>query len=380
MAEAEEEDVRFSVSRGVRHRGGDDFTIPVGVGFGTLARMTTDDNDVPRRRAPDRAELGEMVWKGHGGRRPRVLAHGGDGDKRLVLGRDHLYWSDEGDGSITRLPKDGGVPLVLATEQTRPTALVLHDGYLYWATSPGVREQSGHVVRMPEEGGDIETLAVGNWSVQSIAVEGRDVYWTDFGDGLAGGAVLRGSTSGAPPMVIASKQKQPDSIVVAGQELYWANTGNKRPSYFRDGSVMRMRRDVDRKRWVLVKNGSMPASVVAGEESVYWSIATPYDAPDELGGVFKRPRAGGKPSKLATLSQHGLLLAVDATHVYAMCGYEGAMYRILERGGEPEQILSSVDSAFESTFVGGFAADERFLYWTATYSGKAGGAIWKMAK
>ncbi len=356
------------------------FTVPLGIGFGTLGRMTMGDNDVPRRRVPDRAELGEMVWKGHGGRRPRVLAHGGDGDKRLVLGRNHVYWSDDGDGSITRLPKDGGVPLVLATEQMRPTGLLLHEGHLYWATSRPVRDQPSRVVRMPEDGGDIETLAAGDWMVEAIAVEGRDVYWTDFGDGLTGGAVLRGSTSGAPPVVIASKQKQPDSILVAGQDLYWTNTGNKRPSYFRDGSVMRMRRDVDRKRWVLLKDASMPASIVADEENLYWSTSTPYDAPYDVGGLFKRPRAGGKPARVATLSQHGLLLSVDATHVYAMCNYEGGMYRILKRGGEPEQLLSSVESTYGSTFVGGFAADDRFLYWTATYSGKAGGAVWKMAK
>lgn len=39
-----------------------------------------------------------------------------------------------------------------------------------------------------------------------------------------------------------------------------------------------------------------------------------------------------------------------------------------------------MDDSIDATFVRGFAADERFVYWTATYSGLAGGAIWMMAK
>lgn len=339
---------------------------------------TNDDSDVPRRREPDRAELGEMVWKGHGGRRPRVLAYGGSGEKPLALGENHVYWAEVEDGSIARLPKDGGVPLVLASDQIRPAALALHDGFLYWATGSSHTEP-GRIVRMPEDGGDIETLATGTTWPQSISVAGRDVYWTDCGDGVCG-TVMRGSIDGATPVVLATKQKQPDSIVADGPDLYWTNTGNKHPSYFMDGSVMRMRREDGKKRWIVRKDLSMPSSVVLDEEFVYWTTATMYHAPYESGAIFRRPRAGGEIKRLASLQQHGAFLAVDATHVYCMTSHEGPMFRLPKAGGEPERLLSSVDAAFQSTFVCGLAIDDRFLYWTATFSGMAGGAVWKLAK
>ena len=56
---------------------------------------------------------------------------------------------------------------------------------------------------------------------------------------------MRGSTDGATPVTLASKQKQPESIAVDEQNVYWTNTGNKHPLYFTDGSVMRtLRGDV----------------------------------------------------------------------------------------------------------------------------------------
>ncbi len=34
------------------------------------------------------SERGEIAFHGHGGRRPRVLAHGGNGEKHLIVGNN----------------------------------------------------------------------------------------------------------------------------------------------------------------------------------------------------------------------------------------------------------------------------------------------------
>lgn len=346
--------------------------------------MSVENEGKTRYGFPNRAERGEMVWKGHGGRRPRVLAHGGSGRKRLALGKEHVYWADEEDGSITRLPKDGGVPLVLAADQHRATALTLHEGFLYWAVIDRVDRARmediprSRIVRMPEDGGEIETLADAVLP-QSIAVSGRDVYWTDFIDGISG-TVMRGSLDGAPAVLLASKQKQPDSIVVDEQDVFWTNTGNKRPTYFMDGSVMRMPRAGGKKRWILAKDKSMPSSVVLDGGDVYWVTASRREPPYEAGAVVKRSRTGGKTELLACRSGEGGFLAVDATHVYCLAAYEGTMFRVPKHGGQAEQLLSSLEAALMPTFVDGLALDDQFLYWTATFSREAGGAVWKMAK
>ncbi len=139
------------------------------------------------------SERGEIAFRGHGGRRPRVLAYGGNSERHLIQDDRYLYWSDAEDGTVTRLSKSGGVPVVLAIGQVYPGALTLAGGWLYWVTR---RMDMGTVVRMPVGGGEIELIESGQNRPQSIAVSGTTVVWTNFGDGLATGTVMRKDLGG----------------------------------------------------------------------------------------------------------------------------------------------------------------------------------------
>src|SRR2546422_608587 len=109
-------------------------------------------------------------------------------------------------------------------------------------------------------------------TVKGIEVAGRDVYWTDFGDGLEG-RVMRGSLDGTAPFVLASKQKQPRVIVADEHDVRWNNQGNKRPRYFLDGSVVRMPRAGGKKRWVIAKEQSLPFGFALDAEAIYWTTS-----------------------------------------------------------------------------------------------------------
>jgi hypothetical protein len=331
--------------------------------------------------ALDASGRGEIAFRGLGGRRPRVLAHGGIGEKNLTHDDRYVYWTDCPDGTVTRLPKDGGVPLLLATGQHRPGAIAIAGGWLYWITRRldyTTRRHAGGVVRMPAGGGDIEILAGEQPSPCSIAVFDDTVAWTDVNDGLATGTVTMKKLGGGPAVTIASKQKQPKSIAIDAQQIYWTSFGNKRPGYFTDGSVARMPRDGEKKRFVIAKNQSMPHSIVVDDEWIYWTTATTTFSPYVPGAILKRRKGEKKTIPLVSWARDGGILALDATHVYWLEEYGAALFRVRKDGGEPTQLMTcNGDSRLH---VQSLAVDERCVYWAASDSREAGGAIFKMGK
>jgi hypothetical protein len=346
-----------------------------------------DSDDGGAARAAPASELGEVGFRACGGRVPRVLAHGGNGEKHLTHDERYLYWTDGDDGTVTRLPKDGGIPLVLATDLPRPGPITLSDGWLYWINSryETVDHQHvprGSVVRMPKGGGDVEVIAREHDSPEAIAVHGDTVAWTTFGDGLATGTVKMRTIPDGRVITLATRQKQPRSIALDAECVYWANYGNKRPHYFTDGSVMRMPRDGGRKRFVIAKNESMPHGMVMDEGHIYWTTSTEFYDRDRWGAVEKR-RKGGKSVivPLVLWPRPEGRLALDATHVYWFSHFGGGLFRVPKEvvdDREPEQLMTHLGGV--RLWVETFVVDDRCVYWATRDSRSAGGAIFKMAK
>jgi hypothetical protein len=333
--------------------------------------MASDDAQAPL------SERGEMIFLGHGGRRPRVLAYGGRSEKWLAQDDRYLYWSDQEDGSITRLHKDGGVPVILASACSRPHHLILDRDFLYWVEGG----QTGRVARLRVSGGEVETIAPNVALPERVVVSGDEVAWTSSGEaGFRGipteGLVCRAKIGG-PASIVASKQKQPTSIVFDDHDIYWTNFGTKRPSYFTDGSLMRAPRSGGRKRWIVHKDQSMPSSLAMDDRFLYWTTAATIFEPYQEGMIWRRPRGGGKSVPVVAWEREHGEIALDATHVYWLGVYTGEIVRVRKEGGEPERILSGRDSL---VFCGNLVVDKDRVYWTATDSQKSGGAIWSIAK
>ena len=320
------------------------------------------------------SERGEIAFRGHGGRRPRVLAYGGNGERHLIQDDRYLYWSDAEDGTVTRLSKSGGVPVVLATGQAHPGALTLAGGWLYWVTR---RMDTGTVVRMPVGGGEIELIEGGQNRPQSIAVSGTTVVWTNLGDGLATGTVMR-KEIGGHLTTLASKQKQPGSIAIDATQIYWTAFGVKRPSYFRDGAMMRIPRAGGPKRYVVAREQSMARSVLLDESWLYWTTADELEHDPRLGGIKRRRKEGGPIQDLVFWGHSTGCIALDRTHVYWLQQFGGALYRVRKEGGEPEQIMAGNGDLMLR--VEDLVVDDRCVYWTARQSAQAGGAVFTMGK
>jgi hypothetical protein len=111
--------------------------------------------------------------------------------KDVIVTPDALYWFEDWAGSsassdtspIVKLDKSASEPVVLFQDATRPHALALDGGYLYWTaqntgdcnTSPNYVD--GVVRRMPVGGGQPETLVQKLRDANDLVVTASAVFW-----------------------------------------------------------------------------------------------------------------------------------------------------------------------------------------------------------
>ncbi len=90
----------------------------------------------------------------------------------------NVYWANDGDGTLMKVPKDGGSPTTLISGQTVPLCVAVDEKYLYWTNYPA----AGTVMALPLAGGAPIELACGQGSPSGIAVDATSVYWAAQGD------------------------------------------------------------------------------------------------------------------------------------------------------------------------------------------------------
>lgn len=111
---------------------------------------------------------------------PRALATGQPSPRALTLDDTHVYWVEGSQGSITRVPKTGGVPEVLATGQAGAGGLAVDASSVYWTNVA-----AGSVHAIPKTGGDLVTVASGLSEPRFVAVDTVAVFYE------SGGSVFR---------------------------------------------------------------------------------------------------------------------------------------------------------------------------------------------
>ncbi|HVU51516.1 MAG TPA: hypothetical protein VHL80_12565 [Polyangia bacterium] len=215
-----------------------------------------------------------------GGLPVTLAGHAGD---PLFLVKDgaSLYWTDAGvDGKVVKLDLvDGAQPVTLIDGQSRPRALAVRDGFVYWTdvidgtllrtpdhlTGPpdaAVRTASrlasglgvtiggspsgptdlllvgdyayvpdghGFIRRVPLAGGDLEPVADAQGTPYGIATDGVSIYWSTLG--IGGGifkAPLEQATpdgGGAPFTLVYGDQPDPHFVAVTADNVYWTVWG-----------------------------------------------------------------------------------------------------------------------------------------------------------
>lgn len=142
---------------------------------------------------------------------PAVLATAQDRPRGIALFGDHVYWVTAG-GAVMRVPRTGGA----AEELGRGTSLVsvAVDASGVFFTDEG----AGTIGRVPLAGGPVAILASGETSPWGIALDGTYAYYT------TSTAVRRVPEVGSgAPTDVAVGLTEPRKIVVSGGRVLWVN-------------------------------------------------------------------------------------------------------------------------------------------------------------
>jgi hypothetical protein len=283
-----------------------------------------------------------------------ILAHARDWPTDLAVDGSHVYWTEgtawyghyDGWGRIMRLPQVGGEPSVVA--DSGPGVLppfAADDTHVYFANKSTLK-------KVPLGGGAVEQLWAGGpistSSIQAIATDGSDLYWTDGGSS----SVYRMPvTGGAVSLVGVGGNGRPGPMSLDGTNVYWVDQGY--PS-------------------TIVRAPKTGGSVVTLARGYFTVSDLAVDGPHLLfsdsdsGAIFRMSVNGGTTSYLTDAERWSFnILALDQWDLYWI-GQE--TIRRVPKSGDPPSIVAK---GLLSTFVpNGLATDGRGgVYWNETARG-----------
>ena len=146
-----------------------------------------------------------------GGGIPTTLARGAAGS--LAVDSTSVYWT--GTNGLLKVPTGGGDPTTLVS---KPSVLVAVNSTSVYST-----DGNGTIFGIPVNGGAIAILATGQ-TPSSLAVDAANVYWTNYNNGQPGGAVMKVSIAGGPPVMLAAGPRSPYAIAVDPTAVYWTTS------------------------------------------------------------------------------------------------------------------------------------------------------------
>jgi len=154
----------------------------------------------------------------------RVLASGQARPYSATMDATHVYWANEENGTLVRVPREGGDVEVLVRGQSLPSGTALDETHLYW-----VDRTAGAILRIPKRGGEPQIMTKVSVGSNSTALTGTHLYWTSSEDGR----VMRVPIVGGVAEVMVRGQNRPFDIVARGNDVFFTD------NYYQ-GGVMRL--------------------------------------------------------------------------------------------------------------------------------------------
>ena len=99
----------------------------------------------------------------------------------IIVRNGTVYWTNDGNGKVVKVPAGGGRLVVLASG-TNPTGIAVDDSNVYWT------DAAGTVQRVPIEGGESTVLATNQSLPSELAIDGSNIYWINS---VVDGAVMK---------------------------------------------------------------------------------------------------------------------------------------------------------------------------------------------
>jgi hypothetical protein len=184
----------------------------------------------------------------------------------VTVGDNGVYWDDDTQ-AVHAVPKTGGTPTTLYVSPTDAgNAGILAAGtYVYLASSDGT------IVRIPDDGGAALQLNAGLQppSAWEMAVDSQNLYWTQDNPNLGPGTLGVVSLNGSNPHTLVLNQPFPLGLTVDSQSLYWTNEGTNVNSL--EGSICMCPLSSCTAPITLASGQHIPREVAVDDEAVYWT-------------------------------------------------------------------------------------------------------------
>lgn len=288
---------------------------------------------------------------------PCVLASGQNNPRAIALDGEYVYWANSAtDGSIVRVPDLGGTVSTLAEGVRFASALAVDSSNLYWTSV-----EEGALVSMPVSGGDVATMAHNLSQPWAVAVDVGNVYAVT---NEVSGSVYAVPIGGSTTVTLATAQAQATDVAVDDGRVYWSSQT--------DGKIQSTSRDrIAPVTLEISKTASKVGAIALDADNVYW-VGT-----DVGSAVGKVPKVGGTAAILSNRpGADPQRLVVDDGFVYwtetGIVSTGGQVLKIpLAGGGMPVVLATHQQTPY------GIAVDDTYVYWS---NSGANGAILKAPK
>jgi hypothetical protein len=152
----------------------------------------------------------------------------------IAVDATNVYFADELD-YVFRVPLAGGTPVVVGNEPyygAGPAFVAVSGSTVFWTNSSLAQFEyaDSTVQSAPTVGTALTNLASNQTRAWSIAVDGSNVYWTEY---VSPGSIQSVPIAGGNVTTLASGQTFPYSIAVDATNVYWTN-------YTAGGAIMTM--------------------------------------------------------------------------------------------------------------------------------------------